>query len=147
MKERKNSRKEEKKKSPYDKLTESLMKKGGLVTTMISLQPSAEELKIERIEESKNERLQESIGVHTEDKKKVERVKKNYYVSKDSVILLEVMTNVEKKTQGQLIEQMILERFKKVYPTYDELDKEVFKRRYLPQLSKRIQEELKDILD
>ena len=120
MKERKNSRKEEKKKSPYDKLTESLMKKGGLVTTMISLQPSAEELKIERIEESKNERLQESIGVHTEDKKKVERVKKNYYVSKDSVILLEVMTNVEKKTQGQLIEQMILERFKKVYPTYDD---------------------------
>lgn len=150
MKERKNSRKEEKKNDPYNKLTESLMKKGGLVSTMISLQPSAEELKSERMEESKIERIQEPIKVQEEiieKEEKIERVKKNYYVSKDSVILLEVMAEIEGKTQGQIIEEVIIERFKEVYPNYDELDKEVFKRRYLPKLSRKTQEKLKDLID
>jgi len=143
MKEEKKSRKEEEKKDPYNKLTESLMKKGGLVSAMISMQPRTEELKIERMEERKSERVQ---VVQVEKEERVKKIKKNYYVSEDSVILLEVMANVEDKKQGELIEEMIIDRFKKVYPTYDKLDKEVFKQKYLPKLSKKTQEELKDIL-
>ena len=143
MKEEKKSRKEEEKKDPYNKLTESLMKKG-LVSAMISMQPRTEELKTERMEEKKSERIQ---VVQVEKGEKVKKIKKNYYVSEDSVILLEVMANVEDKKQGELIEEMIIDRFKRVYPTYDKLDKEVFKQKYLPKLSKKIQEKLKDILD
>ena len=140
MKEEKKSRKEEEKKDPYDKLTESLMKKGGLVSAMISMQPRTEELKIERMEERKNERIQVKKEI-------VRKVKKNYYVSEDSVILLEVMANIEGKKQGELIEEIIIDRFKKAYPTYDKLDQEVFKQKYFPKLSKKTQEELKDILE
>ena len=142
MKEEKKSRKEEEKKDPYDKLTESLMKKGGLVSAMISMQPRTEELKVERMEERKSERIQVQVK-----EEKVKKIKKNYYVSEDSVILLEVMANIEDKKQGELIEEMIIDRFKKVFPTYDKLDKEVFKQKYLPRLSKKTQEDLKDILE
>ncbi len=143
MKDEKKSRKEEGKRDPYDKLTESLMKKG-LVSAMISMQPRTEELKTERMEERKSERIQ---VVQVEEEERVKKIKKNYYVSEDSVILLEVMANVEDKKQGELIEEMIIDRFKRVYPTYDKLDKEVFKQKYLPKLSKKAQEEHKDILE
>jgi len=143
MKEKKNSRKEEVKTDRYDKLSESLLKKGSLVSTMLTLQPHAEEPKTERKEESKSGRIQEL----TKSLEEVRKVKKNYYMSEDSVILLKLMSDVEEKTHGQLIEEMILERFKKVFPTYSELDKEIFKRKYFPKLSKKAQEELKGLLD
>ena len=62
MKEEKKSRKEEEKKDPYDRLTESLMRKGGLVSAMISVQPRTEELKTERMEERKSEKSSSSSG-------------------------------------------------------------------------------------
>ncbi len=130
----KNSRKEEKKNEQYDKLTQSLIKKGGLVSAMLSASPveAVEELKKERIEERKTER-------------KVEKVKKNYYISKDAAILLDVMSIFEEKNKGQIVEEAIFQRFKDVFPTYSDLDKEVFKSKYLPKLSEELRRNL-DIL-
>lgn len=122
----------EEEKDRYQMISKTLEEKSKTVSAMLSLQPEPEE----SVKETKRERKKVS-------KRKGGKIQKNYYVLKDAAILLDAMSVVEERQQGQLMEELIIERFKKVFPTYKNYEKEFIRDKYLSKLSPEMLEELK----
>ncbi len=127
------TKEEENEEKLYEKLSESLAKKG-VVSAMLNLPTTKKVEIVEKMEDLKIERDKE-LKTSRKKEVKIEKVKKNFFLSKDAIILLEAMATIENKTRGKIIEEAILEKFIKVFQEYDEFDKELFKRKFFPEIS------------